>query len=96
MLSGPGDTQVHRFFGDALAESPTAVDTQQGPGIHIDLVGLIGLEHARFKPGQVVGQHAHPMGVVARQIGAHQMIGHDGGFLGVAAGGDECLLYQVF
>ena len=87
MLLRTGDAHLHGLFTHDLAVAMLAVQRQHAADVHVDLDLGIGREPALGHGIHVTRQHTHAVGVVATQVGQHQ-VGSD--LLGLGGGAAIC------
>ena len=93
-LPGASDNEIHGLAGDRLAQPKAAIDRYRRETVGDYLSAAIGEHPALGDPGQVGWRHADAVGVVALQVGRHQVLGANAGAIKLRPrsfehGGDE-------
>src|SRR5262249_39433029 len=81
VLFRPLDAEIHRLLGDHLAVAGTAIDHNDGTIVADDLCMMVTDTTSRSGVLYISRHHADAVAVVAEQVGEHQMVGNQLGFV---------------
>ena len=77
VLADAGDGERHGGMADGLAEPHARINADQRAVIGDDAQLAVGLDDARPHPFEIERHQPDTMGIMARQIGQHQIVGNE-------------------